>query len=51
MEDNKIIVILLCIIIAILVVIVAMFSPFTAKEESNLAIADKKFNVGDSLKE
>jgi hypothetical protein len=49
MENNRIIIILLCIIIAILVVGVLMFSPFMAKEDSNIAIADKKLNVGDSL--
>ena len=49
MENNKLIIILLCVIIAILVVCVVMFSPFMAKEDSNLAISDKKLNVGDSL--
>ena len=48
MEDNKIIIILLCVIIAILVVGVVVFSQVT-KEDSNLSIADKKLNVGDSL--
>ena len=48
MEDNKIIIILLCVIIAILLVGVVVFSQ-VAKEDSNLSIADKKINVGDSL--
>ena len=48
MEDNKIIIILLCVIIAILLVGVVVFSQ-VAKEDSNLSIADKKLNVGDSL--
>ena len=48
MDNNKIIIILLCVIIAILIVGVAVFSEM-AKEDSNLAIADKKINVGDSL--
>ena len=48
MEDNKIIIILLCVIIAILVVGVVVFSQVT-KEGSNLSIANKKLNVGDSL--
>lgn len=48
MDNNRIIIILLCVIIAILVVGVVMFSQ-SAKEDSNLAIADKKINVGDSL--
>lgn len=48
MENNKIIIILLCVIIAILVVGVVVFSQ-VMKEDSNLAIADKKLNIGDSL--
>lgn len=48
MDNNKIIIILLCVIIAILIVGVAVFSEM-AKEDSNLAIADKKINVGDSF--
>ncbi|WP_405305463.1 hypothetical protein [Methanobrevibacter sp.] len=48
MENNRIIIILLCIIIAILVVGVFVFSEM-AKEDSNLSIADKEINVGDSL--
>ena len=48
MEDNRIIIILLCVIIAILVVGVFVFSQ-AAKEDSNLSIADKKISVGDSL--
>jgi hypothetical protein len=49
MEDNKTVIILLCVIIAILIVGVVMFSPLMAKEKSNLAISDKELNVGDSL--
>ena len=49
MEDNKTVIILLCVIIAILIVGAVMFSPLMAKEKSNLAISDKKLNVGDSL--
>ena len=48
MEDNKIIIILLCVIIAVLVIGVVVFSQVT-KEDSNLSIADKKLTVGDSL--
>ena len=48
MEDNRLIIILLCIIIAILVVGIFVFSQ-AAKEDSNLSIADKKISVGDSL--
>lgn len=48
MEENRIIIILLCVIIAILVVGVVVFSQVT-KEDTNLAIADKSINVGDSL--
>lgn len=48
MDNNKIIIILLCVIIAILIVGVAVFSEM-AKVDSNLAIADKKINVGDSF--
>ena len=47
MENQKIIIILLVIIIAILAVGVVMFSPFAAKEDSNLSIDDKKINEGD----
>lgn len=39
---------MLCVIIAILVVGVVVFSQVT-KEDTNLAIADKSINVGDSL--
>ena len=49
MDNNRIIIMLLCIIIAILVVGIVMFSPMMAKEVSNLEICDKKLNVGDSL--
>jgi hypothetical protein len=48
MEDNKIIIMLLCIIIAILVVGVIVFSQ-AANEDTSLSIADKKITVGDSL--
>ena len=48
MDNTKIIIILLCVIVAILVVGVAVFSEM-AKEDSNIAIADKEINVGDSL--
>ena len=49
MENNRTVIILLCVIIAILIVGVVMFSPLMAKEKSNLAISDKELNVGDSL--
>ena len=49
MENNKTVIILLCVIIAILIVGIVMFSPLMAKEKSNLAISDKELNVGDSL--
>lgn len=49
MENNKIIILLLCIIIALLIVGFVMFSPFMAKEDSNLAISNKKLNIGDSF--
>ena len=49
MENNKTVIILLCVIIAILIVGIVMFSPLMAKEKSNLTILDKKLNVGDSL--
>ncbi|MEE1335890.1 Ig-like domain repeat protein, partial [Methanobrevibacter sp.] len=48
MDSNKIIIILLGVIIAILIVGVLVFSEM-AKEDTNLAIADNKINVGDSL--
>ena len=48
MDNNRIIIILLCVIIAILVVGVVVFSQ-SSKEDSNLAIADKKISAGDSL--
>ena len=49
MENNRTVIILLCVIIAILIVGIVMFSPLMAKEKSNLAISDKELNVGDSL--
>lgn len=49
MEDQKTIIILLCVIVAILVVGVVMFSPLMAKEDSKLSIADKNVIAGDSL--
>ena len=49
MDNQKTIIVLLCIIIAILVVGVVVFSPLMAKEDSALTINDKKINVGDSL--
>ena len=49
MENNRTVIILLCVIIAILIVGVVMFSPLMAKEKSNLANSDKELNVGDSL--
>ena len=49
MENNKTVIILLCVIIAILIVGIVMFSPLMAKEKSNLSISDKELNVGDSL--
>ena len=49
MDNQKTIIALLCVIIAILIVGVVIFSPLMAKEDSNLAISDKKLNVGDSL--
>lgn len=49
MDNQKIIIALLCVIVAILVVGVVMFSPL-AKDNTSLEIVDKKINVGDSLK-
>ena len=49
MDNQKTIIVLLCIIIAILVVGVVVFSPLMAKEDTGLTINDKKINVGDSL--
>ena len=50
MENDKIIIILLCILAATFIVGVAMFSPsMVAKEGSNLTISDKELLVGDSL--
>ena len=48
MEDNRVIIILLCVIIALLIGVL-IFSSLTAKEDSNLIIIDKKLNVGDSF--
>lgn len=49
MDNQKVIIALLVIIIAILIVGVVMFSPFSAKEDTNLTIDDKKIDEGDSL--
>ena len=49
MDNQRIIIILLCIIIALLAVMVVMFSPFVAKEDSKLAIENTTINEGDSL--
>lgn len=49
MDNRKIIIILLCTIIAILVVGIIVFSPLMAREDSHLAIADKKINAGDKF--
>ena len=49
MENQKIIIALLVIIIAILVVGIVIFSPFGAKEDTNLAISKEKINEGDSF--
>ena len=49
MGNQKTIIALLCVIIVILILGVVMFSPFMAKEDSNLVISDKKITVGDSL--
>ena len=49
MDNQKTIIILLCIIIAILIVGVVMFSPLMAKEDSKLTLADKNINTGDPL--
>lgn len=49
MENQKIIIVLLCIIIALLAIMVVMFSPSLAKEDSKLAIENTTINEGDSL--
>ena len=49
MENDKIIIVLLCIIVAILAIMVVMFSSSFAKEDSNMAIANATINEGDSL--
>lgn len=49
MDNQKIIIALLCVIVVILIIGVLMFSPFMAKENTNLAIKDAKLNVGDSF--
>ncbi len=49
MDNQKIIIILLCVIIAILAVGILAFSPLMAKEDSNMAISNKNIYVGDSL--
>lgn len=49
MDNQKIIIALLVVIIAILIVGVLILSPFSAKEDTNLAIAKEKINEGDSF--
>lgn len=49
MDNQKIIIVLLCVIIAILAVGLIMFSPLTAKDNTTLEIQDNEINVGDSL--
>ena len=47
--ENKNIIIMLVVIIVVLAAAVGVMSQQLAKEKSNLKIADKKVNVGDSL--
>lgn len=49
MENKNIIIILIVIIVILAAAVGVMFSQQIAKEKSNLKIADKKINVGDSL--
>ena len=49
MENKNIIIILLVIIIILAATISVMFSMHMANEKSNMVIADKKIDVGDSL--
>lgn len=49
MDDQKTIIALLMVIIAVLVVGVVVFSPLMAKEDSNIAIAESKLSVGESM--
>ena len=49
MENKNIIIILIVIIIVLAAALGVMFSQQMTKEKSNLTIADKKINVGDSL--
>ena len=49
MENKNIIIILILIIVVLATAVGVMFSQQMAKEKSNLKIADKKINVGDSL--
>lgn len=49
MENDKIIIVLLCIIVAILSVMAVMFSSSLAKDDSNLEIANATICEGDSL--
>ena len=49
MENEKTIIGLLCVIIILLVIGILMFSPWMAKEDSNLAISSKNINAGDSV--
>ena len=47
--ENKNIIMMLVVIIVVLAAVVGVMSQQMAKEKSNLKIADKKVNVGDSL--
>ena len=49
MENKNIIIILIVIIVILAAAVGVMFSQVMAKEKSNLKIADKNLNVGDSL--
>lgn len=49
MENKNIIMMLVVIIVVLAAAVGVMFSQQMAKEKSNLKIADKKINVGDSL--
>lgn len=49
MDNQKIIIGLLCVIVVILIVGVVVFSPAMAKEDSKLTIVDKKVSLGDSF--
>ena len=49
MNNQKTIIVILCIIIVILIVCVAIFALPMFKEESKLAISDKTIDEGDKL--